>query len=36
LVYEVEKFLNIAYIPEKKHVKFVAYKFKEGVAAWWD
>jgi len=35
-IYEVEKFFDMAYIPAKKQVKFVAYKLKNGVAAWWD
>ena len=35
-IYEVEKFLDMTYIPEEKHVKFVTYKLKGGVAAWWD
>ena len=33
-VYEVEKFFD--YVPEKKHVKFVAYKLKGGEATWWE
>ena len=35
-VYEVEKFFDMAYISEEKHVKFVAYKIKGGGAAWWE
>jgi len=35
-VYEVEKFFDMAYIPDDKHVKFVAYKLKGGGAIWWD
>ena len=35
-VYEVEKFFDMAYVPEKKHVKFMVYKLKGGGAAWWD
>ena len=33
-VYEVEKFFDIACVLEEKHVKFMAYKIKEGAAAW--
>jgi len=29
-VYEVDKFFNLAYVPEDKYVKFVAYKLKGG------
>jgi len=35
-VYEVQKFFDMAYILEEKHVKFIAYKVKGGGAAWWD
>ena len=31
-VYEVEKFFDMDYIPEKKYVKFVTYKLKRGAA----
>ena len=34
-VYEVEKFLGMAYVPTEKHVKFMAYKLKGGAVAWW-
>jgi len=33
-VYEVEKFFDMTYILEEKHVKFVAYKLKGGAVAW--
>ena len=36
LVYEVENFFDMSYIPEKKRVKFMAYKRKGGAGAWWD
>jgi len=26
----------MAYIPEEKHVKFMAYNLKGGAGAWWD
>ena len=32
LVYEVEKFFDMAYFFEEKYVKFVAYKLKGGTA----
>ena len=35
-IYEVEEFFDMAYIPEEKHVKFIAYKLKRGRAAWCD
>jgi len=35
-VYEVEKFFDMTYILEERHVKFVAYMLKRGVDAWWD
>jgi len=34
--YEIEKFFDMAYIPEEKHIKFIAYKLKGGATAWWD
>ena len=34
-VYKVMKFFDMTYVPEKKHVKFAAYKLKEGAATWW-
>ena len=33
-VYEVEKFFDMAYISEEKHVKFVTYELKEGATTW--
>ena len=35
-IYEVEKFFDMAYISEMKHVKFVTYKLKGGTTAWRD
>jgi len=35
-VYDVEKFFDMAYVPEKKHVKFMTYKLKRRADAWWD
>ena len=35
-VYEVEKFFDMAYVPNEKHVKFMTYNLKEGATAWWD
>jgi hypothetical protein len=35
-IYEVEKFFDMAYVSEDKHVKLVAYKLKGGAAAWWE
>ena len=33
-VYEVNKFFDITYVPEKKHVNSVTYKLKGGAATW--
>ena len=35
-VYKVEKFFDMTYVFAEKQVKFVAYKLKGGVVAWWD
>jgi len=35
-VYEVKKFFDVAYVPEEKHIKFIAYKIKRGADAWWN
>jgi len=35
-VYEVEKFFDMAYVPEEKHIKFETYMLKGGATAWWD
>ena len=34
-VYEVKRYFDVTYVPEEKHVKFVAYKLKGGAVAWW-
>jgi len=34
-VYEIEKFFDMD-VSEENHVKFVTYKLKGGVTAWWD
>ena len=33
-VYEVDKSFDMAYVLIEKQVKFIAYKLKEGAAAW--
>jgi len=33
-VYEVEKFFDMAYVPEEKHTKFRVYKLKGRTATW--
>jgi len=35
-VYKVEKFFDMTYIYEEKHVKFVVYKLKGGTTTWWN
>ena len=32
----MEKFFDMACVPEEKHDKFMAYKLKGEVVAWWD
>ena len=36
LIDEVGKLYDMAYILMENHVKFVAYKLKEGIAEWWN
>ena len=33
---EVDKFFDMAYVPEENLVKFVEYKLNGRVVAWWD
>ena len=35
-VYKVEKFFDMTYVPEEKHVKFVAYKLNREAAGLWN
>lgn len=35
-LYEVDKFFDMVYVREEKHVNFMVYRLKGGAVAWWD